>query len=126
MRISNLWRQYIGASAALFVSLLLMGAAIAPASAHFLLNLNVRILHVEHLQDGVRVYFRTPMPYLVANRVGPIGDDGLPTAAPFTSNRIEDGRLVHYVDPAQLRLNPIDLGELAADGWFLDWTCRPG
>ncbi len=116
MVISNIWRQYIGSWAALFGSLLLLCAAIAPASAHFLLNLNVRIFHVEHLQDGVRVYFRTPMPYLVANRVGPIGDDGLPTAAPFTSNRIEDGRLVHYVDPAQLRLNPIGLGELAADG----------
>ena len=40
------------------------------ANAHFLLNLNVRILHVEHLADGLRVYLRTPMPYLVADRVG--------------------------------------------------------
>ena len=57
----------------------LMGVA-ATAHAHFLLNLNVRILHVEHLADGLRVYLRTPMPYLVADRVGPVGSNGLPGA----------------------------------------------
>ena len=59
----------------------LLGVA-APATAHFLLNLNVRILHVEHLAEGLRVYLRTPMPYLVADRVGPVGADGLPEPAP--------------------------------------------
>jgi hypothetical protein len=49
----------------------------APARAHFLLNLNVRILHVEHLADGLSVYLRTPMPYLVAGQVGPIGANGI-------------------------------------------------
>ncbi|UCH75350.1 MAG: HupE/UreJ family protein [Rhodospirillales bacterium] len=84
--------------------------------AHFLLNLNVRIFHVEHLAEGLRVYLRTPMPYLVADRVGPVGADGLPAPAPFTTNRMEDGRLVHYLDFEQLRRDPVGLGEFAAAG----------
>ena len=87
------------------------------AHAHFLLNLNVRILHVEHLADGLRVYLRTPMPYLVAERVGPIGSDGLPEPAPYTTNGIEDGKLVHYLDFDQLRRNPKGLGSFAIDGF---------
>ena len=57
---------------------LLICLVTVPVGAHFLLNLNVRILHVEHLADGLRVYLRTPMPYLVADRIGPVGADGLP------------------------------------------------
>ena len=87
-----------------------------PASAHFLLNLNVRVLHVVHLADGMRVYLRTPMPYLVAGEVGPEGADGLPEPAPFTTNRLEDGRVVHYVDPVALSQDPLGLGRLALDG----------
>ncbi len=98
---------------------ILLGLAALPAGAHFLLNLNVRILHVEHLSDGVRVYLRTPMPYLVADKVGPAGVDGLPAPAPYTTNRMEDGKLVHYADPAQLSQNLNGLGTMAAEGFRL-------
>lgn len=91
-------------------------AAVGSAHAHFQLNLNVRILHVEHLADGLRVYLRTPMPYLVADRMGPVGSDGLPQAAPYTTNRIEEGKLVHYLDAERLRRDPEGLGSFAADG----------
>ncbi len=97
----------------------LLGVA-ATAHAHFLLNLNVRILHVEHLADGLRVYLRTPMPYLVADRIGPIGSNGLPEPAPYTTNRMEEGKLVHYVDHGQLRRHSIGLGVLAAEGFRFD------
>jgi hypothetical protein len=96
-----------------------MVLAATPAGAHFLLNLNVRILHVEHLADGMRVYLRTPMPYLVADRVGPVGANGLPEPAPYTSNRMEDGRLVHYLEPGALHSDPQGLGRLAAEGFQL-------
>ena len=95
--------------------LVLCGVAVL-AQAHFLLNLNVRILHVEHLQDGLRVYLRTPMPYLVADRLGPVGSDGQPGPAPFTTNGIEDGKLVHYLDPDRLRRDPTGLGSFAGEG----------
>ena len=96
------------------VSLFLAAAAV---SAHFLLNLNVRVLHVEHLADGLRVYLRTPMPYLVADRIGPVGADGLPEPAPYTTNRFEDGKVVHHIDPQALRGDPNGLGRLAAVGF---------
>lgn len=89
------------------------------ASAHFLLNLNVRILHVEHLADGLRVYLRTPMPYLVAGKLGPVGEDGLPRPAPFTSNAMESGQLTHSVDFSQISDDPTGLGVLAEDGYIV-------
>ncbi len=95
---------------------LLLLCAIVPASAHFLLNLNVRIFHVDQRSDGLHMYVRMPMPYLVADRVGAFGADGLPEPAPYTSNRMEDGNLVHYVDFDQLRRNPAGLGTFAAEG----------
>ncbi len=117
IRITVLW--------GVILPLLFLRCAIAPASAHFPLNLNVRILHVEHLADGLRVYLRTPMPYLVADRVGPVGADGLPEPAPYTTNRMEQGRLVHYVDHGQLRRHIIGLGVLAAEGFRFDADGKP-
>ncbi|WP_171209617.1 hypothetical protein, partial [Ruegeria sp. HKCCA6948] len=64
------------------------------AEAHFNLNQNVRIHHVAHSEDGLDVYLRLPMPYLVAELVGPEGPDGLPAPAPYTYNVIEDGVLM--------------------------------
>jgi hypothetical protein len=83
------------------------------ASAHFKLNLNVRILHVQHLSDGLAIYMRLPMPYLVAHLLGEADQDGLPAPAPYTTNRFEDGKLVHYVDAAQLMFSADALALLA-------------
>jgi hypothetical protein len=101
----------------LALALILDGLGIA--RAHFLLNINVRVIHVEHLQDGVRVYLRIPMPYLVADRLGPVGPDGLPEPAPYTTNRMEDGQIVHYLDGRALAAAPLGLGQLVADGHHL-------
>jgi hypothetical protein len=87
------------------------------SNAHFLLNLNVRILHVEHLADGLRVFLRTPMPYLVADKIGPIRDDGLPEPAPYSTNALEGGAVVHFVDFEYFKSNPIGLGKLAESGF---------
>jgi hydrogenase/urease accessory protein HupE len=57
------------------------------------------------------------MPYLVADRVGPVGADGLPEPAPYTTNRLENGKPVHYIDPNALRRDPEGLGRLAAEGF---------
>ena len=95
------------------------------ARAHFLLNINVRVIHVEHLDDGLRVYLRLPMPYLVADRLGPVGPDGLPEPAPYTTNRLEDDRLVHYLDADALAAEPLGLGRLVADGHQLSVGGRP-
>ena len=97
----------------LFIATLLFASS---ALAHFKLNLNVRIIHVEHLSDGVNIYMRLPMPYLVAHLLGEADADGLPAPAPYTYNRMEDGRLVHYVDADQLKSSTEGLADLAREG----------
>ncbi len=99
---------------ALFAVLSLLFAT--SATAHFKLNLNVRILHVEHRSDGLNVYMRLPMPYLVAHLLGEAVEDVLPSPAPYTSNRIEEGKLVHYVDVNQLKNSTDGLALLAMQG----------
>jgi hypothetical protein len=119
-------RRKMSALAPAFVlALALILDGMGLAHAHFLLNINVRVIHVEHLEDGLRVYLRLPMPYLVADRLGPLGADGLPEPAPYTTNRMEDGRLVHYLDAAALAAEPLGLGRLVADGHTVAVDGRP-
>ncbi|WP_420586152.1 HupE/UreJ family protein [Ruegeria sp.] len=101
-----------------FLSIAIMVCA-DHAKAHFNLNQNVRIHHVAHSKDGLDVYIRMPMPYLVAELVGPEGPDGLPAPAPYTYNQIEDGVLMHYVDQTALDADPIGLAAIAADSFIL-------
>ncbi|MCA0892308.1 HupE/UreJ family protein [Microbulbifer agarilyticus] len=98
--------------------LMLLGFALitssTPASAHFLLNLNVRIFHVEHSADGTTIYLRLPLPYLLADKVGATETSGvLPAPAPFSRNALEEGRLVHFVDFEQFYADPQGLGTIA-------------
>jgi hypothetical protein len=97
----------------LYLIIALSLLCVTTVSAHFKLNLNVRILHVEHLSDGLNVYMRLPMPYLVAHLLGELNEDGLPSPVPYTSNRLEEGKLVHYVDVKQLRHSTDGLALLA-------------
>jgi len=108
-------RGYLQIMLLLAASLLL----ISTAKAHFNLNLNVRIIHVEHQSDGLNIYMRLPMPYLVAHLLGEKGTDGLPAPAPYTYNKMEEDKLVHYVDVDQLKQSPDDLAALARDGLIL-------
>ncbi len=95
---------------------LVLSMVCATAKAHFKLNLNVRIIHVEHVKDGLNAYTRLPMPYLVAHLLGEVDDTGLPLPAPYTRNRLEEGKLAHYVDVAQLSQSTYGLALLAAQG----------
>lgn len=100
----------------LFVVLLLLGVVAAGSGiAHFKLNLNVRIFHLVHSEGTLDLYFRTPMAYLVADKLGEVGPSGLPDPAPFTFNRMENGTLMHLVDPYALRADSKGLGRIAAD-----------
>ncbi|MEP2030374.1 MAG: hypothetical protein ABJI96_16890 [Paracoccaceae bacterium] len=98
------------------LSLLVFWAA---ASAHFLLNLNVRVFRIEHTNEGLRVYARMLMQYLVADKIGDPGEDGLPTPAPFTTNAIENDAIVHYLDKSRFTDNPLGLGVIAEAGIHL-------
>lgn len=92
----------------------------APASAHFLLNVNIRVFHVVHEEDRMRLLIRLPMPYLVADKLGPESADGIRAPAPYTTNRLEEGRLVHHLDADALRNSPDGLARILADGLILE------
>lgn len=92
----------------------------APTSAHFLLNVNIRVFHVVHEPDRMRLLIRLPMPYLVADKLGPETAAGTPAPAPYTTNRVEEGRLVHYLDAEALRKAPAGLARILADGLVVE------
>lgn len=102
----------------LLAALLVIAMAL-PVGAHFLLNLNVRIFHVDHTRGGLILNMRTPMPYLVADKLGQSQGDALPPAAPFTTNARENGQVVHYVDPGQIASDPLGLGRIAEESLVL-------
>jgi len=110
----GVWRRrLLGAILAACLSALLLLSG--PAIAHFLLNLNTRIIHVEHLSNGLSLS-APPMPYLVANLVGPDQANGLPDPAPYTTNAREDGNVVYYLNVEALRADPKGLGDMVANG----------
>jgi hypothetical protein len=102
-----------------------LAGAVGFTEAHFLLNVNIRVVHVEHLQDGLRVYIRLPMPLVVAGFGGPARGDAAPTRAPYTRDAIENGQLMHYLDVDALQRDPKGLGRLVAEGHQLILDQRP-
>ena len=98
--------------------MLLLCLTLAPVSvsAHFKLNLNIRVFHIEHREDGLDVFIRLPMPYLVASLLGPEQPDGTQTPAPFTTHAMVDDELMHYLDLNALQRDPLPLGQLALNG----------
>jgi hypothetical protein len=95
------------------------------AHAHQGIGYNLRAAHFEHQADGLTAYFRLTLPLVVANRIGPRKDDGSFVPAPYTYNRLESGRVFHYLDIAAVRRDPLDLGRLVATGHELKVAGRP-
>lgn len=97
----------------------LLVVGLPAAQAHFQLNINIRVIHVEHLADGLRVYLRLPTPYVLAPLIGARRPDGSVPPAPYSRNQVEKGQLMHYIDTEALRADPMGLGHLAAAGHSL-------
>jgi hypothetical protein len=74
---------------------------------------------VEALDDGFRVFLRLPMPMVVVTPEHMRAPDDPSVTAPYTVNRVVNGRLLHYVDAASVLADPIGLGRLVADGHHL-------
>ena len=113
--------RWLTAGLALFGLFLVLGNLAAPASAHFQLNANLRVVHVEHLDDGLRLYLRLPLPYLVGDKImaeleAGAGEDA---DAPYTTNHYEGEELMHYVDVDAVLEDPLGLGRLAAERYAL-------
>ena len=116
---SYLVRSPFAWAASPFFGLALLCLLSSLAWGHFQLSTNIRVIHVEHLDDGLRVYLRLPMPYLVANLTGPARADGTPEPAPYTTNSLEQGELFHRIDLEALRRDPAGLARLVAQGHHL-------
>lgn len=102
--------------------LLLVGPS---AQAHFRLNTNIRIIQVERLDEGVRIYVRLPAP-LVLGRVIDQQDvvEGEVPELPYVVSRYEGGFLLHYIDVERLRQDPIGLARMVADGHIVEVSGR--
>lgn len=98
---------------------LLLFALVAVSSAHFNLNVNIRIIHVKRDANTATVMVRLPMAYLVADKLGPEQSDGSRTPAPYTRNVIEQQQMMHYLDADALRKDPEGLGRLVSAGHVL-------
>jgi len=96
------------------------------ASAHFNLNVNLRVIHILRDSNEAVVMIRLPMAYLVADKLGSVRSDGTAEPAPFTRNVLEDGELMHYLDVERFIENPLALGQIVADGHSLSIDAVPG
>lgn len=101
----------------LAMSILLAGGLIGKADAHLVSGFNIRVIHFEHQVDGTTGYFRLSLPLLVANSLGQMRSaQSIEHPAPYTYNRLESGRIFHYVDENAVRQDILGLGRLVADG----------
>lgn len=87
-----------------------------PAQAHFNLSTNIRVVHVQHLDEGLRVYLRLPAPYVLAWLVGEAQADGSVAPAPYTDNRQGPEQLLHFIDFEAFAADPEGLGRLVEQG----------
>ncbi len=99
-----------------FVCFALLACLAGAARAHPGIGYNLRAAHFEHRADGVTVYFRLTLPLVVGNRLGRQRADGTFEPAPYTYNKLESGRVFHYLDVAAVRKGASDLGRYIATG----------
>ena len=105
----------------LAASLWPFGLGPGTAAAHFNLDANIRIFHVEHLPpgEGLRLFIRQPLPYLLADKLLLDDNGAVLQEAPYSRSAEEGGRLVHYLDIDALRARPEALARLIAEGYAL-------
>jgi hypothetical protein len=111
----GLWRRSGALARVLIAAVIVLAIPTPTVQAHFMLTSNIRVIHVEHREDGLRLYIRLPMPLIVADLAGPSRADGAAKPAPYTLDRIEDGQLTHYLDVGALRRDPTGLGKLVVE-----------
>lgn len=103
-------------------SLLLATALLhgSPARAHPSADFNLRAVHFEPVADGMLAYYRLSLPLLLDDDGAPRLPDGLPPGpSAYTYDRLESGRLFHYVSPAGVRGAIGALGRRLTDGHLL-------
>ncbi len=96
---------------------LLLAATMAPSAyGHAELGYNLRAVHFEYTKTGMMAYMRFSLALLVANQLGAKNPDGTYIPAPYTYNRVESGRVFHYLDIKAVKRDALGLGKIAAQG----------
>lgn len=90
--------------------------ASSSAFSHAELGYNLRAMHFEYTPAGMTAYMRFSIALLVANKLGEKKSDGSFVPAPFTYNRVESGRVFHYLDVKTVRQDATPLGAIAIAG----------
>ena len=90
--------------------------AAPPVFGHAELGYNLRAVHFEYTPAGMMAYMRFSMALLVANKLGQKNSDGTYVPAPYTYNRVESGRVFHYLDVKAFKRDPLGLGKFAIEG----------
>lgn len=88
------------------------------AEAHFRLNVNIRVVHVAHVDGGLKVYLRLPAPYVLAQHADS-------PSVPYTYSRVVEGERLHYFHVPALRHDAQTLGRMVADGHQLAIDGKP-
>ena len=105
-------------SARHFAALIVAAATFAATSAfgHAEVSYNLRAAHFDYTPGGMMVYMRISLSLLVANQLGRKTNDGTYLPAPYTYNRLESGRVFHFLDVPAVKHDALGLGKLAIQG----------
>jgi hypothetical protein len=95
------------------------------AFGHAELGYNLRAAHFEYTPAGMMVYMRFSMALLVANKLGTKNSDGTYAPAPYTYNRLESGRVFHYLDVQAVKRDAMGLGKFAVEGHEISLAGKP-
>jgi hypothetical protein len=95
------------------------------SEAHFRLGTSLRIVHVERLATGLRIYIRMPTPLVYAKLLTGSEASDNDALIPFVRSGEEDGVLVHRIDVKALVRDPRGFGQLVAGGFRLSVDGEP-
>lgn len=98
---------------------------VPPAFGHAELGYNLRAAHFEYTPAGMMAYMRFSMALLVANKLGKKNNDGSYIPAPYTYNRLESGRVFHYLDVQAVKRDAMGLGKFAVEGHEISIAGKP-
>lgn len=96
-----------------------MAAVAAPAHAHFRLNSNIRIIHLERLADGIQLSMRLPATLAYAEYANLTDDPPRADTIPWVVDAVENGEQVHYLDRDAIAQDVPGFSEFIASGYRL-------
>jgi len=86
-----------------------------PAAAHFQLNINIRIFHIEPLSDGIRLSIRFPAALAFSEFSGSTEN----TIIPYLISRPEGDKIEHILDQRNIETDLTEFKQFLVNGYGL-------